>query len=114
MTRALLTRLKKLEAKRRTRRVHRPIIFACYAEEGGGDILALSMGAARVVNRLFTDQCMTAFAYRAASVLGGARIMFAVHAEPEPSSAPHGAPSPAVEPDGVAGSAELPSANFAT
>ncbi len=69
MTRALLTRLKKLEAKRRTRRVHRPIIFACYADEGGGDVVGLALGQ-RIVNRLFTDQCMTAFAYRAASVLG--------------------------------------------
>lgn len=100
MTRALLTRLKKLEAKRRTRRVHRPIIFACYADEGGGEIVGLSIGA-RIVERLFGEADLGAFASRAAEALNGARIMFAVHAEPEPDPTPDEAPSPAADATGM-------------
>ena len=83
MSRALATRLKKLEAKRRNRRFKRTIIFALYPEEEAGEITGLQNGRDNVP-RLFGEACLTAFADRAARAMNGARIMWATYALPEP------------------------------
>lgn len=89
--RGLRTAIAKLEAKKRNRRAVRPIIFAMYADEGGGEIVGLSnLGVD--VPRLYGETCLTAFAERARAALGGIRIMVARHALPEPSQ-------PALEPE---------------
>ncbi len=77
--RGLRTAIAKLEAKRRNRRAVRPIIFTMYpGEDGGGEIIALASGRDTVA-RLWQDSDLGAFARRAASALGGARILIARH-----------------------------------
>ena len=83
MSRALATRLKKLEAKRHNRRFKRAIIFTLYPDENAGEIVGLH-NHRDDCHRLFGEKCLTAFAARASAALGGARIMLARYATPEP------------------------------
>lgn len=92
--RGLHAAVAKLEMKRRHIRRRAPIILGLYPDEGGGEVVGLALGLCVVERR---EECMTAFAHRAAAVLGGARIMFAVHAELEPEPAPDDAPKASAE-----------------
>lgn len=89
--RGLRTAVAKLEAKARLRRLPVPIIFALYADEGGGEIIGLS-NLSRDVPRLYGETSLGGFAERARAALGGIRIMVARHALSEP-------PQPALEPE---------------
>ncbi|MGL5837027.1 MAG: hypothetical protein ACRCY3_00835 [Sphingorhabdus sp.] len=89
--RGLRTAVAKLEAKARLRRLPVPIIFALYADEGGGDIIGLS-NLSRDVPRLYGEASLSSFADRARAALGGIRIMVARYALSERSQ-------PALEPE---------------
>jgi hypothetical protein len=89
--RGLRTAVAKLEAKARLRRLPVPIIFALYADEGGGEIIGLS-NLSRDVPRLYGEANLGSFAERARAALGGLRILIARHAPQEP-------PLPALPPE---------------
>lgn len=95
MTRALATRLKKIEAKRQVRRVFSPMIFTCYADEVAGDIVALSNGRDRI-ERLYGESDLGAFAGRVGGLLcapGLPVLLCGHHAEPEAFPAPDAVPA---------------------
>lgn len=100
----------------RTRRVIRPIIFTYYADDDDGDIVGLFGIGGEQVERHYNED-MTAFAYRAAARLcrpGLMPVMCGRRAVLAPSTAPDDAPAEPVGWHDAEGSAELPSANFAT
>lgn len=84
--RGLRTVIAKLEARKRLKRSIAPIIFTLYPEEGAGEIVGLASGK-ETVSRLYGEASLSGFAARASAALGGARIMFACHAPPEPPAA---------------------------
>ena len=96
MSRALATRLKKIEAKRRGNRRIAPIIFGLFDDEGGGEVIALTNNG-DTVDRLYGETDLGAFAHRASAVVGGAPILLAVY---PPTATPE--PSPALQPPPVA------------
>ncbi len=73
-----------------------PVILGLYADEGGGEIIALS-GNGGTVDRLASDDDLNAFSRRASIALGGARILLARYAAPVapmPAPVPIAAPTP--------------------
>lgn len=95
MSRALATRLKRLEKLHRPRRVKPLIVFAVQADEAPGPMIGLA-SLHRAVDRLFGEDDWPAFAERARAACGAARLMVATYAPAVPAAAAGEAPRAAL------------------